>query len=176
MQDTDTGINTALAKADKRFMPHGPATIVLAAVIAMVVIAAGLFIYVRENAKYKASTGKTAAVCTADTIKAATPYLSAGKRTQLKPIADKVKSTKNYDHDPNCLLITLTYAIYTSDAKNSQEEMAKLKKVYDPKDGFSTDFGPSRPSMESLQRAVDNAVAKQAEFEKNIDLVSGPQQ
>ena len=98
----------------------------------------------------------------------ASKLLDARKSGELKPVVAKIQAIKDYDKDPNCMNVVVTYYINISDLNNARTNLEKLEKVYDMSQGFSTVLGPNVKKIEVLREDVAFLARQEELFRKNI--------
>ncbi len=110
---------------------------------------------------------KPSAICSEATLREASSALSPASLGQLKPIAEKVMSTKNYDKDPNCMYIVLTYHTNNDQPAIARSDLEKLRKMYDPTQGFSSYLGPNPKDLTALEADINFRETTLKETEAN---------
>lgn len=59
-------------------------------------------------------------------------------------LVHKIQKLAGYQNDPNCLYVIVNYYINTSNVNKAMIYYNKLKKIYDPRHGFSRYLNPSK--------------------------------
>lgn len=150
-------------------------TVLIAGVLVVVFALIGWVVatkpFTQSNKKYAVCTGNSAKPIMSDASKA----ISEGKIQQLGPVVSKVQSLKNYDKDPNCLNIIVSYYIGISDSKNARLYLDKLNKVYDENVGFSKTLGPKAYDIAALRQITEFLEKASENLSKNIQQYSQPE-
>lgn len=94
-------------------------------------------------------------VCPANIINEANVPIANSDQVALGAVVDKITMLKDYDHDPNCLYITLQYALAGGNATQSTDYMDKLKQVFDPAIGYSSAFTVTLVPLSTLSTSVN---------------------
>jgi hypothetical protein len=105
-------------------------------------------------------------VCSEQTLKLASRYLSPSNVAKLKEVVNNIQKTPNYQQDPNCLYPVVAYYINISDSHNGSMYLNKLEKVYKPSQGFSKYLG-STYVISTLKNDIKSIQANN----KNIHLI-----
>lgn len=94
-------------------------------------------------------------ICSDELIGEANAPLANSDQVALGAVVDKITPLKNFDHDPNCLYITLQYSLASGNAAQSSDYYNKLARVYDSVTGYSHAFTVNLASLSSLKESVD---------------------
>lgn len=113
----------------------------------------------------KLSDSGTIVKCQDSLIRKAAPLLDLQKRDELKYVAQDIEKIDGYRSDANCLNIVVTYYTHIADPTKARENLDSLKKIYDPKVGFSPLLGSYVKSIDKLSDdvALMEKVKKQIE-------------
>ncbi len=90
----------------------------LALAIFSVIVAFGL--------QWNQDRNKIPVVCKDDILQQANDNLDISKTKELQPTADKIQKLKNFDKDPNCVIILANYYVNVQDTKNGRLYYDKL--------------------------------------------------
>lgn len=75
---------------------------------------------------------------------------------ELRKVTMKIESLRGYDHDPNCLYVTTTFYINTSNVAAARRNLDMLQGVYSAQKGLSHYVsGPTIPTIANLKQQVD---------------------
>lgn len=125
-----------ISKPFKRGVPKLTKKVIIAAVALVAVggLAWLTYSYVqKQNNKYStACTDKSANGVLNKTV----PYFQPNQYQELGKLVDQITTYPNFDKDPNCLAILMTYYINISDNVKAREYYDKLVVVYQPKKGY----------------------------------------
>lgn len=131
----------------KRFKPA------VAALVAVVLLASLALIFARDDEPQVAV--KEGPKCSYAVLEKSKPLLDPKKISELHAVVDEIEAIPGYDQDANCLYVTLTYYINTSDAVKSREVYDKLANVYDPQEGYETIIVDTAQKPEELKPTVE---------------------
>lgn len=141
------GIDTQ--KPKRRPMNKKKVVIAVVAVIAVLVLAIGGFLYWR-NQQPKTEVS----LCQAQ-IDRASKLIKEPKDRELLDLTEQIEKIPNYTTDVNCMYIVTQGYISISDAEKSQESYDKLVKVYKADVGYNSNFGDQVTRPEALKQIID---------------------
>ncbi len=87
-------------------------------------------------------------------LRQAVPLSTQPKYLQLKKVVDKIQKLPDYQRDPNCLYMVITYEVNAADAGSASDNFNKLVKVYNPNVGFTPYLGRGA-SLQALQTSIN---------------------
>lgn len=143
---------------------HKKRYIVIAAIVFIVLVGVGFIVWLLISKSVPQAvtavpvttqTMKALDVCSIGIIQEANTPLNSQDQVALGKVVDEVAALKNFDRDPNCLYITLQYAIASGNATTSSGYMTKLNLVYNSAVGFSAAFTGGATPLATLQKNVD---------------------
>lgn len=135
-------------------------------VLITLIVLLGLGLLAAGIVSYRSASRRP--VCSDATLREAVPVLGKTQTPELKPVVDKIKSMKGYDRDPNCLYVVVTYHINNYDEDSAKRDMRQLKKVYDSKKGFSSQFGSKVKSIAMLEDDIAFMVKRKSEIQNSL--------
>lgn len=134
--------------------------------LAVVVLLTG-FIYVFKNQLFSRQKLACADVSPRLLLEASS-FLGADKATKLKPVVEKIQALPDYEKDPNCLNVVVTYHINIADEKSARETLEKLELVYNSKKGFVDILKVAEGlDIEELRAGVEFIEKLNQEFKNN---------
>lgn len=95
------------------------------------------------------------------------PKLYSRRYRELSADVVKVKLTKDYQKDANCLYVLVYYYVSVSDAVNAKDNYSKLEKVYNSKKGFAKPLASRAGSLEDVKKEVAKVDQSREQFDKN---------
>ncbi len=111
----------------------GRATNTRAVIIGLFVLAIGLAFAVllvqRFTTKQHTSSVTTQKICSDELLHKAADSLVPSRTSQEKPTVETILALKNYDRDPNCLLVITNYYVMVQDLANSKLYYDKLVRI-----------------------------------------------
>lgn len=118
-------------------------------VVGILLLVAGIaFIAFQKN------TDDTVGVCDAQLIQDASRAINDNDLAKLKSQTAGIKKDKEHSKDQNCLFILTRYATLQNDPKSARDSLEKLKKVYKPSVGYSTEFTTDTKLPEEFEETV----------------------
>lgn len=131
----------------------------MAAVVAVLIVLGVMWWFMqKKSANEKTNSGTHIAaskVCSDELIGEANAPLVNSDQVGLGAVVDKITPLKDFDRDPNCLYITLQYALASGNATQSSDYYNKLSRVYDSVTGYSHAFTVNLAPLSSLRQSVD---------------------
>ena len=111
-------------------------------VLVVIVLIAGIYyLYDTQQSRKAAVNNVCESSAAGDVLEKSAALLAPAKQADLKPLVEKIQGLKNYDRDPNCLMVVTSYYANIGDPVKARLNLDKLKKVY-PEDGkFSDKIG-----------------------------------
>lgn len=85
----------------------------------------------------------------------------------LGGIISKIEKLPNYQKDPNCDYVVLTYYIYTGNLASASIYMTRLEQSYNSKKGYSEILAPSAKSISNLKRQIAEIQQAYKQAQKN---------
>ena len=158
--------------------------VIIAALVAVGVVTIIFFVWIISLRQSSGEVSKTNVpaetvvakkVCSRAIIREASGPLDNLDQLALAPIAEKIKTEKDFDKDPNCLYIVLQYALGQSNASLSQDYYNKLEKVYNPAAGFSNAFTTATVSLKTMKTSIDVLQANAKAQQSNMPKISADQ-
>lgn len=140
----------------------------------VIVVLAATAVYVSLNRNKVTGDEKLAAssVCNDDINKQAATYMNGDtSAVQYRQIVDSIKQKKDYDRDPNCLYIVISYNLDKNLSTGNDRYMSRLEKVYDPGKGFSPAFGNTL-SLQGLRERVKQMDDINDSYYKEMDKMN----
>lgn len=142
-------------------------TIILGLLI--VVAIAVLMLVVNKQGGNKVSGPVVCSGRSPDVLKEASGLLVPEKSSELKPIAEKIRTLPEYDKDPDCLGVLVTYYTNITDPKTAREILDKLNAIYNPEKGFTSSYKASGgKGIEELRTGVEFVEKLDQEFKNNM--------
>ena len=80
--------------------------------------------------------------------------LDQSKQVQLQSVVKTIRAKHNFDRDPNCMYVVVSYDIYTSNITSARDDLNKLKQVYNAKQGLDAALGKTE-SIATYENYVD---------------------
>jgi hypothetical protein len=124
----------------------------------------------------KQSVNKSLAICSSDSNKSilieASKYLNPIQSSKLFDVAQRITKLKNFNKDPNCDYIMLSYNLgynYT----NANYYYNQLNKYYSSKTGYSPIISNKVYSFPELQNRLSQAKSVDNEIKNNTFYVNG---
>lgn len=139
------------------------------AILMLAILALGIGFAPTITKKYKSMS--KVSVCSDATLGEAAGVMGRDKVFELKPIAEKIQNTKDYDRDPNCLYVVLGYYINSYDPDNAKKHLTMLKKVHDPNIGYKAPLGSKVKDIATLESEIEFITIKSAEIKNSIMTV-----
>lgn len=151
--------------------PHKKRWVVVAAIIVVIVLAAAGAMWwftQKKSVDEKGNSGTHIAaskICSDELISEANAPLANSDQVALGAVVDKITPLKDFDRDPNCLYVTLQYALASGNATQSNDYYNKLSRVYDSVTGYSHAFTVNLAPLSSLKQSVDFIVQNSKDTE-----------
>lgn len=133
-------------RSHRRFKPAAIAFVVVVVLASLVV-----YFFGRKESPAVVDDGPK---CTYRMLEAAKPNLSPKNVVKLEKQVREIEAIPGYDTDVNCLYVSLTYYINTSDAGKARELYDKLAAVYDTLEGYETVISDVALPLERLKSEV----------------------
>lgn len=122
----------------------------------LAIVLALLFVVVAGVAFYiKSTQNKDTAVCSDQLLQEAGLVLDKSDHEQLRPFVEDIEELENFDQDPNCLYILVTYYVNINDPASARSHFEQLQAIYDPEVGFSEFFGGDVKTLNELRVEVE---------------------
>jgi len=89
----------------------------------------------------------------------AAKYLDQSKQQQLQPVVAKIRAKRNFDKDPNCMYVVVSYDIFSSSIVSARADLNKLKKIHGANQGFDSALGKTESiaTLESYVKVLERA-------------------
>lgn len=126
VDELDTPIVTGDFSAKRTPRTHLPNRKIMAAVVTVVLLVAGIGLIAARQPQ----------TCSDSMLQSAVSHSDPAEVTSLSGDVARVRSIKNYQHDPNCMYVITVYDINQSDASGATADFALLKQHYDANKGF----------------------------------------
>jgi hypothetical protein len=143
--------------------------LIFAGILVVVLIVIGSIIYYQNHHKKQSAVATTKVVngvCSASMLKSADASLAPTQTKTLAPIVASIQKLPNYQYDPNCLYILVSYYANTSNTASASMYLNDLEKVYKPYQPFSKYIGVD--SIAPLQAKVAYLVKATNQAKKDI--------
>lgn len=123
--------------------------------IIVLVVISGIVLLKKHHDKPKAQTYN---VCNTPQneylLKDAVANFGPANVPALKSIITKIQQLPNYQKDPNCDYVVLTYYINAANVNNANVYLSKLEQTYNPKERYNKYLQPAALSVDSLKREI----------------------
>jgi hypothetical protein len=140
--------------------------------IALFVVLGCLLTYIYLNSPNKPLEGKQ--VCGPEVIQAANHALEKDSGKELAEIGAKVKATKHYETDVNCMYIALRYDLRFSSLEEVNKTFNTFEAIYKP-EVLSKSFGAQFKSTTELKGMIASREKLQASVRQNMKIIDEPQ-
>jgi hypothetical protein len=151
---TSTAVVAGQQSSIQKFRSMNKRMLVMMVAVAVVVALAVVGVIKQSKSNNKAD--KTSSiVCNDELLNNVSGVLTAENVELLMPLAQDIQKMTNYEKDPNCLNVVITYFIHISDFNNARAHLDKLETVYKEDQGFSSKLGNNAKSLATLRLNVN---------------------
>jgi hypothetical protein len=129
-------------------------------VIIIVLFMVGVFIFFSWSKKLEKKSmavqrSKACSESAGNIISVASLSMATDKVAQLKPTVDKIQTLKNYENDPNCLAILITYNINISSAAEARKYYNGLTALNVTRQDYDVRLSTYMKSTDQLKQIVE---------------------
>lgn len=152
-------------KADRGPSPrrHRYVSLIVAGILVVTVVAAGVFVYNHRQA------AKISSVCGNSIAHNASTQTQLQNQTTFGELVGQIKAKPNYDKDPNCLYIIAEYQMVMNDLDGAQASINKLTADYGKDYKFNHNLDDGEASIQHLQAQYDISKDAQNNSHGGID-------
>lgn len=152
-------------KADRGPSPRGHryVSLIVAGVLVLAVVVAGIFVYNHRQA------AKISSVCGNSIAHDASTQNKLQNQTTFGELVNQIKAAPNYDQDPNCLYIIAEYQMLMNDLDGAQISIDKLTNDYGEDYTFNRNLDDGEASIQHLQAQYDISKDAQDNSHGGID-------
>ena len=152
---TSTAVVAGQQSSIQKFRSMNKRTLVMMVAVSVVVALVVVGVIIQSKTNNNKANNVNVTVCNDELLNNVSGVLTAENVELLMPLAQDIQKMTNYEKDPNCLNVVITYFIHISDFNNARAHLDKLEVVYKEDQGFSSKLGNNAKSLATLRLNVN---------------------